>query len=313
MSKDYKIVIPGGAGLVGQNLVAHLKRNGYKNLIVLDKHKKNLDILKIQHPDIIAVDADLAELGSWQNHFENADIVVMLQAQIGDLNPEPFIRNNITSTEVIIDLIKKYNIPYTVHISSSVVKSVADDHYTRSKTAQEKLVLDSGINCVVLRPTLMFGWFDRKHLGWLKRFMEKVPVFPIPGNGKYMRQPLYAGDFSNIIVSCIEKQISGKIFNISGLERIDYIDIIREIKKASNAKAIIIKIPYSVFYLMLKTWTLFDKEPPFTADQLKALVAHDEFEEIDWPSIFKVRQTPFKEAIDKTFNDPEYGKVVLEF
>jgi len=313
MNKNCKIVVPGGAGLVGQNLVAHLKRTGYKNLVVLDKHKKNLAILKKQHPDIIAEYADLAELGSWQKHFENADVVVMLQAQIGDLNPEPFIRNNITSTKVIIDLIKKYNITYTVHISSSVVKSVADDHYTKSKTEQEKMVLESGINCVVLRPTLMFGWFDRKHLGWLKRFMQKVPVFPIPGNGKYMRQPLYAGDFSSIIVSCIEKQISGKIFNISGLERIDYIDIIREIKKASNAKAIIIKIPYAVFYLMLKTWALFDKEPPFTADQLKALVAHDEFEEIDWPSIFEVRQTPFKEAIDKTFNDPEYGKVVLEF
>jgi nucleoside-diphosphate-sugar epimerase len=313
MNTENKIIIPGGAGLVGQNLVAHLKRNGYENLVVLDKHRKNLDILKKQHPDIIAEHADLAEIGPWQKHFANADVIVMLQAQIGDLNPEPFIRNNITSTEVIIDLIKKYNIPYTVHISSSVVKSVADDHYTRSKTAQEKLVLGSGINCVVLRPTLMFGWFDRKHLGWLKRFMEKVPIFPIPGNGKYMRQPLYAGDFSSIIVSCIEKQISGKIFNISGLERIDYIDIIREIKKASNAKAIIIKIPYSLFYLMLKTWALFDKEPPFTADQLKALVAHDEFEEIDWPSIFEVRQTPFKEAIDKTFNDPEYGKVVLEF
>jgi hypothetical protein len=47
----------------------------------------------------------------------------------------------------------------------------------------------------------MFGWFDRKHLGWLSRFMKKVPVFPIPGHGRYMRQPLYGGrDFANIII-----------------------------------------------------------------------------------------------------------------
>lgn len=308
-----KIVIPGGAGLVGQNLVAYLKREGYKNIVVLDKHEENLKILKQFHTDIIAEYADLAEHGSWTAHFENTDVVVMLQAQIGDLNPEPFIRNNITSTKVILNLIKQYKIPYTVHISSSVVKSVAKDHYTTSKTEQEKIVLESGINCVVLRPTLMFGWFDRKHLGWLKRFMEKVPVFPIPGNGRYMRQPLYAGDFSSIIVSCIENKIAGKTFNISGLERVDYIDIIREIKKATDAKAIIVKIPYFLFFILLKTWAMFDKEPPFTADQLKALVAHDEFEEIDWPSIFGVNQTSFRDAIDKTFNDPEYGKVVLEF
>jgi len=40
---------------------------------------------------------------------------------------------------------------------------------------------------VVLRPTLMFGWFDRKHVGWLKRFMERMPVFPIPGDGRMWR------------------------------------------------------------------------------------------------------------------------------
>ncbi len=72
---------------------------------------------------------------------------------------------------------------------------MAVDDYTETKKAQEALVSASGIKQVILRPTLMFGWFDRKHVGWLARFMQKVPVFPIPGNGKFLRQPLYAGDF----------------------------------------------------------------------------------------------------------------------
>jgi uncharacterized protein YbjT (DUF2867 family) len=87
---------------------------------------------------------------------------------------------------------------------SSVVKSVADDFYTRSKIIQEEIVLESGIACPILRPTLMFGWFDRKHLGWLSRFMQKTPFFPIPGNGRFMRQPLFVGDFCDIIISCFK-------------------------------------------------------------------------------------------------------------
>lgn len=311
--QNRKILLPGGAGLVGQNLVAQLKRKGYTNLVVLDKHRANLEVLRKFHPDIVAEYADLAENGNWHKHFEGADAVVMLQAQIGDPKLEPFIRNNITSTDNILPLIKRYNIPYTVHISSSVVESVANDHYTNTKKEQEKLVLDSGINCVVLRPTLMFGWFDRKHLGWLSRFMQKVPVFPIPGSGRYMRQPLYVGDFCSIIISCLESQISGQVFNITGREKVDYIDIIRQIKQATGAKARIVKIPYSLFYGLLKTWALFDKNPPFTAEQLQALVAHDEFEVIDWPGIFSVQATPFTKAIDETFNDPTYSKVTLEF
>jgi hypothetical protein len=38
--------------------------------------------------------------------------------------------------------------------------------------------------------------------------------------------------------------------------------MIRTIKKATDAKAAIVKIPYAVFYSLLWTWALFDKIPP---------------------------------------------------
>lgn len=308
-----KIVLPGGAGLVGQNLVTRLKNKGYNHIVVLDKHRANLAVLKKVHPDIFTEYADLAEPGKWQEHFKNADCVVMLQAQIGGNHPEDFIRNNIDATRLILDAIKINKITNLVHISSAVVESVADDFYTNSKKEQEKMVLESGVPCVVLRPTLMFGWFDRKHLGWLSRFMKKVPLFPIPGHGRYVRQPLYVGDLCNIIISCIENNASNGVFNISGHENVDYIDIIREIKKATHVKTIIAKIPYHLFYSMLWIWGLFDKNPPFTTQQLTALGARDEFEVIDWPAIFQVSFTPFKKAIHETFNHPIYSKVILEF
>jgi nucleoside-diphosphate-sugar epimerase len=314
ISKNQKIVLPGGAGLVGQNLVARLKDKGYNNIVVLDKHRANLAILQKVQPDITCVYADVAEPGDWQRHFDGADVVVMLQAQIGGIDYQDFQRNNIDSTELILDLIKKADKrPYLVHISSSVVESVADDFYTRSKTEQEQMVLASGVACPILRPTLMFGWFDRKHLGWLSRFMKKVPVFPIPGHGRYMRQPLYVGDFSQIIISCIEHQIADGIYNISGHEKIDYIDIIRIIKRATAVKTPIVKIPYSLFYALIAIWSLFDKNPPFTTQQLQALSAKDEFEVIDWPGKFGVPYTSFEKAINETFNDPRYKQVILEF
>lgn len=310
---DYKIIIPGGAGLVGQNLVASLKIKGYTNIIVLDKHIANLAVLKQVQPDITAEYADLADSGDWQKHFEDAEVVVMLQAQIGGYVYQEFVRNNVDSTRIILDTIKQYKVPYLVHISSSVVESMAEDFYTNTKKDQEKMVLESCIVCPVLRPTLMFGWFDRKHLGWLSRFMQKVPVFPIPGHGRYMRQPLYVGDFCNIIISCIENRVRDGIYNISGHEKVDYIDIIREIKRATKSHTIILHVPYILFYSLLWVWGLFDKNPPFTTQQLAALSTKDEFEVIDWPGIFGVPYTPFTQAVEQTFNHPQYSKVVLEF
>lgn len=39
-----KIILPGGAGLVGQNLVARLNREKFTQIVVLDKHRPNLEI-----------------------------------------------------------------------------------------------------------------------------------------------------------------------------------------------------------------------------------------------------------------------------
>ena len=313
MDLDAKIIIPGAAGLVGQNLIVQLKENGYKNLVAIDKHHANVKILSELHPELRVIEADLAEDGNWEKEFQDADVVLMLQAQIGAPTLEPFTRNNVTSTKKILAVIKKYNIPYLVHISSSVVNSVADDFYTNTKKEQEELVLASGIPYCVLRPTLMFGWFDRKHLGWLSRFMEKVPAFPIPGHGRYMRQPLYEKDFCNIIISAMQNQPKNKIYNITGRDEVDYIDIIKTIKRVKGLKTPIVKIPYSLFKGLMATYAFFSSNPPFTTQQLEALVADDEFELIPWWEIFDVQPTPFEEAMDETFNNPLYGQIVLKF
>lgn len=310
---DLKVVLPGGAGLVGQNLVTQLKLKGYTNIWVIDKHVTNLQKLRELHPDVKAYSADLSKKGDWEKYFLDTQAVVMLQAQIGGLNQADFNANNVESTKNILSIVKAHNIPKLVHISSSVVNSEVDDFYSISKREQEKVVLDSGIPCPILRPTLMFGWFDRKHLGWLSRFMSKVPIFPIPGNGKYIRQPLYVGDFCKIIIHCIESSVADDIYDISGQERIFYLDIIREIRRVTKAKTAIVHIPFSLFYSLLSIWSLFDKNPPFTTQQLNALVVKEEFDIIDWPSIFTTPATPFVDALTETFCHPSYSKIEMDF
>jgi nucleoside-diphosphate-sugar epimerase len=312
LSQSDKIVLFGGAGLVGQNLVVLLKQQGYSNLVVIDKHKANSEILQNLHPELTVVQADMAETGTWENLLKGSRACVMLQAQIGGELKEAFERNNITSTQIALEACQHHEVPYIVHISSSVVHSMACDLYTESKKAQEKLVVDSSIRHCVLRPTLMFGWFDRKHLGWLSRFMKRIPVFPIPGSRRYMRQPLYVMDFCRIILSCLEDERDGS-YNITGKDCVDYIDIISEIKNAISAKTVIIKIPCTVFSFLLKIYSLFDRDPPFTTKQLKALVTPDEFELIPWWNIFNVPATPFKTAIKETFIVGQYSNITLEF
>lgn len=307
------IVVTGAAGLVGQNLIPRLKARGFGRIVALDKHAANTDILARLHPDITVVVADLAQAGSWQESLAGADVLVMGHAQIGALSEAPFIANNVIATRNVLDAARERGVPYIVHMSSSVVNSLARDFYVETKREQEAMVVASGIPACILRPTLMFGWFDRKHLGWLARFMKKSPLFPVPGDGQYLRQPLYAGDFCEIIAACIDRPRPGESFNISGQEKVMYLDMIRQVRDACGARAAIVRIPYGLFWVLLKIYALFDRNPPFTTSQLEALVIPETFEVIDWPAIFGVRATPLAEALRETFRDPVYSRQVLDF
>lgn len=309
-----KIVITGAAGLVGQNLIPRLMQKGFSEIVGIDKHPTNVAVLHKLHPVVRIVHKDLAadDASDWQQALTGCDALVIAHAQIGGTVPDEFTRNNVTATERLLEAAQKHKVPYIVSISSSVVNSAAKDDYTETKKAQEALVAASGIRQIVLRPTLMFGWFDRKHLGWLARFMKKVPIFPIPGSGKFLRQPLFVGDFCNVIASSIERDMSGA-HNITGMERVDYIDLIRAVKKATGATARIQRIPYGLFWTILRVNSIFDKDPAFTVNQLKALVTPDIFEVIDWPTIFETQATPLQKALDQTFRDPRYSNVVLDF
>lgn len=310
--KNAKIVLTGAAGLVGQNLIVELKAQGYSRLVAIDKHAHNLNILRQLHPEVEVVHADLAEPGPWCEALREAGCVVQLHAQITGKHRDPFVRNNIEATRRVLAACRAEDIPFLVHISSSVVNSVAKDDYTDTKKGQEALVRESGLRHCVLRPTLMFGWFDPKHLGWLSRFMARTPVFPIPGDGRFMRQPLYERDFCRCIVECIEREPDGEVYDIVGDTRVDYVDIIRTIKQVKKLRTLIVHIPIGFFAFLLRVYGLFSSKPPFTADQLKALSAGDDFKGIDTEAVFGVRQTPFEEAIRESYTDPRYSHIVLQ-
>ena len=103
--KENKIIITGGGGFVGRNLIRVMIKEGFKpeNIVVIDKD--NLNFIKKYKVKIVV--ADLSEKGKWMNEFKNTDVVINLAAQISSPDYEPFKKNNIESTKNIVEAMKK--------------------------------------------------------------------------------------------------------------------------------------------------------------------------------------------------------------
>ena len=295
-----KVVVTGAAGFVGHSLVPLLLKNGFQ-VTAIDKSAHNLLLLKKHNPRVQVVGANIALDDNWQHAFRGADVVIELQARISSLDKRLFKQDNVVTTQRVVREAKKRGVKYLVHVSSSVVKSVADDEYVRTKAEAEKIVKKSGLSYAILRPTLMYGEHDYKHLGWISRFMQKHAFFPIPGKGKFIRQPLYLGDFCSIILACCKKRYKNIEYDVTGAEKISYVDLMREIAKAKSLKRTFVKVPVPVFAAAMQAWALATRKPMFTKDQLKALVAGDVFRVDPWWKKFGVKPTRLHAGLRKVF------------
>lgn len=293
------IVITGAGGLVGLNLLTLLQEQ-HVSIIAIDKNQKRVDLIKRLFPQVQAECIDLAQdESSWEKLFVTAEIIIDLHAQIQDLDPQPYWDNNVYSVEKVVNVAKKYACKHFIHTSSSVVISVSDDLYVETKAAGEKIVVNSGLPITVFRPPLMYGCFDYKHLGFLTSLMEKLPVLPFPGHGRYIRQPLYVLNLCQIIQSAMGMGATNQVHNLIGKEQIYFLDLLRIIKKKRKIHCILLPLPIWLFALLVKTWGMIFGKAPFVKDQILALTAGDVFPLADWETTFNVKYTKFEDA----FND----------
>ncbi len=293
-----KVIVTGAAGLVGQNLMLKLE-NDYE-VVAIDKHAHNLNILKQFHPKVKTIVADITKKGPWEKELDKADYLITLHAQISGLEKTPFVKNNITATKRILEIAQKKKVKYLIHLSSSVVISVAKDHYTETKREAEKTVATQKIPFTMLRPPLLFGPFDEKHLGFLARTMAKFHALPLPGKGNVIRQPLFVEDLCDVILAAMKKKPKNKIYNIIGKEKITYKQLLKLINKAQQKWVLLFPIPVWLFRLCMQAYAIIFGKPPFTKEQLKALVAEDIFPVDDWEKTFGVTYTTMARAMLKT-------------
>ena len=300
-----KIIVTGAAGEVGINLLLLMNKKE-NNIIAIDKNNNNLRILKKLCPEIKTLDADLAYKGRWEKYFRNTDVVIQLQAQISSLDEKAYLKNNIHSVQNVIAVCEKYHVANLIHASSSVVISVAKDNYTETKRTGEKIVKNSRIPYTILRPSLMYGCFDIKHLSYLIRMFERYPFFLMPGSGKYVRQPLYVEDFCNVILSCASMKPENKLYNIIGKEKINLIDCLKIIFHERKKNITFIKIPLPLFHLLIQVYGFINRKTPIVSDQLTSLTAGDIFPVIAWDNTFHVKSTPYAEGVRKMITSKYY-------
>ena len=238
-NKREKILILGGSGFIGSNLVKSLSKGGYHLRLLL----KNNEHQYLNHADneIEIFQGDFRTIGNYKELLANVSTVIHLIHSTfpGSTNDDPLadVTENLIPTLQLVKACITYKVSKLIFISSggaiygkAKYLPIDENHYTET----------SSLNTIILRVSNPYGPGQKigKNQGLIGVFANQLLAglpLKIFGSGETIRDFIYVDDVIDAIKIAInESEIKFDIFNIGSGEGKSINEILMLFKKLHN-------------------------------------------------------------------------------
>ena len=146
----------------------------------------------------------------------------------------------VDNTKRLIDAARRAGIRRIVHTS---IANPTSSHlsYYRGKAELENAVRSSGLSYAIVRPTLLFGEGDVliNNIAWLLRHL---PVFGIPGDGRYRLQPMHVRDHAALLVQTALES-TDQIVDSAGPDIFSFQELVHLLRRAMGLRTLVVHMP----------------------------------------------------------------------
>jgi uncharacterized protein YbjT (DUF2867 family) len=266
-----KILILGGTGFVGSHLCEKLAAVPCRVTIVTRRRSnaKHLQML----PMVDVAETDAYNSASLAPLLAEHDAVVNLIAILHG-NKAALEKAHVQLPLALTHACEAVGQRRLVHVSALGAGLEAPSMYQRSKARGEAVLLASGLDVSMLRPSVMFGAGDH-FLNTFARLQQLFPVIPLAGSDARF-QPVWVEDVANAIVRCLEdRDTIGQIYETCGPEIFSLRELVQLAGRYSGvddgAGRRIIALPAALGRLQALLMELAPGEPLMSRDNLDAM------------------------------------------
>jgi NADH dehydrogenase len=146
----------------------------------------------------------------------------------------------VDNTKRLIDAARRAGVRRIVH--TSIANPTASRlSYYRGKAELEDAVRASGLSYAIVRPTLLFGEGDVliNNIAWLLRHL---PVFGIPGDGRYRLQPMHVRDHAALLVQT-GLESTNQTVDSAGPDIFAFEELVRLLRRAMGVHTLVLHLP----------------------------------------------------------------------
>lgn len=228
-------VVTGAFSYSGRFIAAQLLERG-RGVRTLTNHPRPDHPLTSRIPTYPLDFSDSAALVTALTGTDTLYNTYWVRAPHGRLNHSVAVEN----TKRLIDAARRAGVRRIVQTSIANPTASTGSYY-RGKAALEDAVRSSGLSYAIVRPTLLFGEGDVliNNIAWLLRHL---PVFAIPGDGRYRLQPMYVKDHAGVLVE-VGSQPADVILDSAGPEIFTFDELVRLLRRAMKVRTLVIHTP----------------------------------------------------------------------
>jgi nucleoside-diphosphate-sugar epimerase len=205
-----KVLVTGGAGFLGINLLRHLLTRDYT--------LASLDVEEFDYPErseIEVIKGDIRDKEIVNRAMEDVDFVVHTAAALPLYAPEDIYTTDVEGTRNILETARRHGVKRVVHISSTAVYGIPDHHplyesdrlegvgpYGQAKIQAEMICLEyraRGMVVPIIRPKSFIGPERLGVFALLYDWALTGHNFPMIGSGKNRYQLLDVEDLCEAI------------------------------------------------------------------------------------------------------------------
>ena len=164
-----------------------------------------------------------------------------------------------------------------------------------AETRLEQWSANTGVEWIVLRPTLIYGRGMDKNISEIVRLIRRLGIFPLLGKGDGLRQPVHADDVAMACLSALEKtDIVNRAYNISGGETLSYLEMINRLFTALGCRPRMIHVPLGFFRLAVAMLRLFPRYRHLTSQMAERMNTDLVFDHADARHDLNFQPRPFR-------------------
>ncbi len=260
------MLVTGASGFIGTALVPRLVAAGHVPRLLFRQPPASPPAAPVE-----IARGDLTQPETLRVAADGCEAVIHLGAatSAGKIDPAMAYRVNVGGTSALIDACLATRCRRVLIMSTQHVHLQHCGLYGRTKRIADALFTSSSLEVTVLRPSLVYGPGTRGVFVKLATLVQKLPVVPVIGPGRWHLRPLYLDDLLAVIVQTLaHPELAGRTYDIGGPDRVTYDEFLTAICAALGRRCRRVHLPIPVSFVLAWTLERLLPSPPLTVENV---------------------------------------------